>query len=105
MSNIAILPTKIKSLSSQDERIIFALQILGDKTRFKIFKLLIQNNQMCVSEIAFNLGVTTSAVSQHFRNFELIGLVKKARFGQKICYELKFDDYLVKQLVTLVNNK
>lgn len=91
-------------LSLDEERKIFALQILGDKTRYKMFKLLMKNEEMCVSEIAANLGVTTSAVSQHFRNFEIVGLVGKVRIGQKICYVLKFDDKLVKQLVNVANN-
>ncbi len=90
-------------LSSSDERKIFALQILGDKTRYKIFKLLMNSDEMCVSEIASELGVTTSAISQHFRNFEIIGLVDKVRIGQKICYQLKLNDDLVKKLMDITS--
>ncbi|MCA9344407.1 winged helix-turn-helix transcriptional regulator [Candidatus Saccharibacteria bacterium] len=96
--------TTSEELNLDEERKIFALHILGDKTRYKMFKLLMKNEEMCVSEIAAKLGVTTSAVSQHFRNFEIVGLVGKVRIGQKICYVLKFDDKLVKQLVDVANN-
>lgn len=97
--------TKPDTLSAQDERNIFVLQILGDKTRYRMFKLLMKNEEMCVSEIAAKLGVTTSAVSQHFRHFEIIGLVGRERIGQKICYVLKFNDQLVNQLINIVNNE
>lgn len=86
-------------LTNAEERLVYAMQLLGDKTRFKIFKLLMTKNDMCVTEIATELGITLSAVSQHFRNFEMIGLVDKERVGQKICYMLKNDDLLVKELV------
>jgi len=60
---------------------------------------------MCVTDIAEELEVTASAISQHFRNFELIGLVDKERMGQKMCYILKADDYLVKELITMIKAK
>lgn len=88
-------------LTTNEERFVFAMQLLGDKTRYKIFKLLMSRDEMCVSDIATELGVTVSAVSQQFRNFELVGLVDKQRMGQKICYMLKNDDDLVEALVKL----
>jgi DNA-binding transcriptional ArsR family regulator len=89
-------------ISKSEERLIFAMQLLGDKTRYKIFKLLVVSDEMCVSDIAKELDVTVSAVSQHFRHFELIGLVNKQRMGQKMCYMLKADDALVKELITII---
>jgi ArsR family transcriptional regulator len=77
------------------------MSALGDKTRYKIFKLILDNNELCVSEIAELLNISVPAVSQHFRTFELIGLVDKDRIGQKICYKLKLDDPIV---TILVNN-
>lgn len=91
-------PRTIK-LSQRDERLVFAMQLLGDKTRFKIFKLLLSDKEMCVSQIADQLDISVSAVSQHFRNFEQLGLVDKKRTGQKICYVLRDDDRLVNELV------
>lgn len=90
-------------LSVGEERLIHAMQLLGDKTRFKLFKLLMLRDEMCVTDIAADLNITVSAVSQHFRNFEMIGLVDKERMGQKICYMLKTDDALVKELVSVIN--
>ncbi len=98
---------KTVSITKYESRLIHAMQLLGDSTRFKMFKLLMSHDEMCVTDIADELSITVSAVSQHFRNFELIGLVDKERMGQKICYMLKVDDELVGELIAIAgkNNK
>ncbi|MDZ7744793.1 MAG: winged helix-turn-helix domain-containing protein [Candidatus Saccharibacteria bacterium] len=85
-------------LTNSEERLIYIMQLLGDKTRYKLFKLLMSRQEMCVSEIADELDISPSAVSQHFRNFEIVGLVDKQRFGQRICYVLKNQDDLVHKI-------
>lgn len=92
-------PTK---LNNREERLVSAMQLLGDKTRFKIFKLLLSGKEMCVTEISETLNISVSAVSQHFRIFELVGLVDKQRYGQKVCYLLKTDDRFVKELIRII---
>ena len=90
-------------LSNSEQRLVHALQLLGEQSRYKMFKLLMSQREMCVTEIAAELGITVSAVSQHFRNFEMVGLVSKERMGHKICYMLKSDDQLVQELAEVVN--
>ena len=85
-------------LDQTEIRTVHALQLLGDPTRFKMFKLLASDQDLCVSEIAAKLNISPSAVSQHFKNFEMIGLVSKYRDGQKICYTLNHGDPLVREL-------
>jgi DNA-binding transcriptional ArsR family regulator len=89
--------TSNEKLSAREKRIIHVMQLLGDSTRFKMFKLLNSNQDLCVSEMANRLGISPSAVSQHFRSFEMLGLVSKERTGQKICYVFTEDD-LVQEL-------
>lgn len=93
------------TLTQKEERLIYILQLLGDKTRFKIFKLIADNQDMCVSEIASELHISVSAVSQHFRSFEMLGLVRKHRTGQKICYELKEDDTVIQELIAITKEQ
>ena len=93
------------SITKAEERLVYAMQLLGDKTRFKIFKLLMGKREMCVTEIANEVDISVSAVSQHFRNFEIVGIVNKTRYGQKICYILNKDDELVDQLSRLSKTK
>lgn len=88
------------SLDTSEKRIVHTMQLLGDSTRFKMFKLLSSNQELCVSEMAEQLHISSSAVSQHFRNFEMLGLVTKERTGQKICYILT-EDPLVNELKQL----
>jgi len=89
-----------KPLETSEQRIVHTMQLLGDSTRFRMFKLLSSNQELCVSEMADQLHISSSAVSQHFRNFEILGLVTKERTGQKICYILT-EDPLVNELKQL----
>jgi ArsR family transcriptional regulator len=88
------------NLSADEEHLINVMSLLGDETRFRIFKILQSGNEMCVSEIAAALGVSVPAVSQHFKIFELTGLVDKQRYGQKICYQLKADDPIINNIIS-----
>lgn len=99
MKTVAKAPTK---LDSREERLVSAMQLLGDKSRFRMFKLLSSDKQLCVSEIADAVDISVPAVSQHFRIFELVGLVDKQRNGQKICYQLRTDDKFVQELIRLI---
>ncbi len=92
-------------LSVKENHTVHIMQLLGDKTRYKIFKLLMSGEEMCVSDIANRLGISVSAVSQHFRSFEIIGLVDKERMGQKICYTIKTDDKFIKQIAKLTKGE
>jgi ArsR family transcriptional regulator, arsenate/arsenite/antimonite-responsive transcriptional repressor len=90
----------ITTLTKNEQKSINIMSALGDRTRYKIFKLLLNNDGLCVGEIAESLDISISAVSQHFRTFELIGLVDKERFGQKICYSLRIQDHFIKNLIS-----
>lgn len=96
-----IIQEKQFKLTTSEERLATIMQALGDNTRFKIFKLMQSGREMCVSEIAEAIGVSVPAVSQHFRIFELIGIVGKERYGQKICYKLKEDDSIVNTIKSI----
>ena len=61
---------------------------LGDPNRYKIMKLLYRNEDVCVSEVAAKIGISTAGVSQHMRILEQSGLILKTRKGQKICYSV-----------------
>ncbi len=89
------------TLSVEETTLIHSMQVLGDPTRYKIFKLLQGEAGYCVSEIAEQIGISMSAVSQHFRQFEILGLVHKQRDGQKICYRLNQDNTLLKAILSL----
>lgn len=93
-----------RDIELQDDRLVFVLNSLGDRTRFKLFKLLMEGYEVCVTEVATILDISVPAASQHFKVFEMTGLVDKDRMGQKICYQLKRSDPVVESLVTLINS-
>ncbi len=94
MSNIAI-----------NNRIINAFSALGDKTRFKLLKLLYTEENICVSELAEQVGISNAGVSQQLKILEQAGLIERNRDGQKICYSVKDNDELNKQLLGLMGPK
>ena len=62
---------------------------LADPTRLKLLNLLSQQqepNALCVNALAYQLGVTQSAISQHLRVLKSAGLVKGDRRGYRIHY-------------------
>ena len=90
-----------KGISGEDERMPVILGALSDPGRFRIFKILMEYHDICVTDVASILGVTVSAASQQLRVLERVGLVRRDRMGQMICYEVRDDDPMVKSLCKL----
>lgn len=78
-----------------------AFEALGDAGRFRIFKLLLNYRDICVSDIAKIFAVTVSAASQQLRTLERLGLVKRIKKGQMVCYEINKENRITRQLVNL----
>jgi DNA-binding transcriptional ArsR family regulator len=75
---------------------------LADETRLEILNLLILYPNICVSEIANRLGVSSSAVSQQCKLLELSGILRRIRRGQKVCYQIKTEDPDVRKALKLI---
>lgn len=75
---------------------------LGDKTRFRLFQLLSEKNQICVSQLADELHITPACVSQHMKILTEAGLVARIREGQRVCYEISTDSPSKKLLSELI---
>lgn len=89
-------------LDAEDTAFPLAFQALGDPGKFKIFKVLMNNHEICVTDIANIFGITVSAASQQLRVLERLGLVLKIRMGQMVCYEINDENSIVKQLCKLL---
>ena len=80
-------------------------KILGVDTRVKIINLLKARGPLGANEIASQLRITSSAVSQHLKILKHAGLVRNERKGYWIPYEI---DHVAlahcKELVTNVCN-
>lgn len=75
---------------------------LGDKTRYKLLALLSSREEICVSELAGEIGISTAGVSQQLKILEHAGLVERHRNGQKICYQVKSEDPINKEIIKII---
>lgn len=78
---------------------------LGDSSRYQIVQLLLNQPELCVSELATKIGITTAGVSQHMRVLAQAGIVHPKRVGQKMCYQLNDEVTRVKRVLQLVNEE
>ena len=78
---------------------------LGDKTRFRLFQLLSEKQQICVSQLAEELSITPACVSQHMKILSDAGLVDRVREGQRVCYQIITDSPSKKALSELIFNQ
>lgn len=65
-------------------------KIFGDSTRVKIIWAL-DENEMCVCDIAVLLNMTKSAISHQLKTLKQANLVKYRREGKVVYYSLKDD--------------
>lgn len=97
--------TSIKTdLDRDGENLALIFQALGDGGRLKIFKLLMEHHDLCVTDVANVFDMTVSAASQQLRVLERLGLVEKMRMGQTVCYELKKENPVVKKLIQFLKS-
>ncbi|WP_312813364.1 metalloregulator ArsR/SmtB family transcription factor [Sedimentibacter sp.] len=65
-------------------------KVLGDSTRVRIIWAL-DENEMCVCDIAVLLNMTKSAISHQLRSLRQANLVKFRKEGKVVYYSLKDD--------------
>ncbi len=65
-------------------------KLFGDATRVKLLHAL-EQEEMCVCDLAALLGVTKSAVSHQLKTLRLANLVRFRREGQVVYYSLADD--------------
>lgn len=74
----------------QYQKLATLFKMFGDGTRVKILHAL-EQNEMCVCDLAALLGLTKSAVSHQLKALRLSNLVKFRRDGQVVYYSLADD--------------
>jgi DNA-binding transcriptional ArsR family regulator len=78
---------ELETTETEDQATLFG--VLADPTRLKLLRLLSyqqEPNALCVNALAYQLGVTQSAISQHLKILKSVGLVKGERRGYRIHY-------------------
>lgn len=69
------------------EKMAELLDLFGDTTRIRIISQLLESER-CVSEIAGNLNMTTSAISHQLRILKQGRLIKSRKEGKTVFYSL-----------------
>ena len=64
-------------------------KVLGVENRLRIIELLKEKGPLCVNDLAEELGVSPSAVSQHLKVLKYAGLVNDERQGYFIPYNVE----------------
>ncbi|KMK76281.1 MULTISPECIES: ArsR/SmtB family transcription factor [Alkalihalobacillus] len=70
---------------------------LADETRLKIAFSLLQENELCVCDVANIINATTATTSHHLRLLRNLGIAKSRKEGKLVFYSL--DDEHVKMLI------
>lgn len=78
---------------------------LSDGTRLQIVELLQQYENICVSELAGALSISSAAVSQHMRMLEFSGVIRKERVGRKSCYQLQTENPIIADVLAIIYNR
>ena len=91
-----------KSFTEAKDRLAFIFEALGDQTRLKIFRLLAQKRDLCVTDVAKVCGISVPAASYQLKILELVGLARKERMGKMICYEIEDTDPIVKKVINII---
>ena len=88
-----------------DSSLVQVFGALGDATRFKLIHIMAKKEELCVSELASQVGITTAGASQHLKILEHAGLIIRNRHGQKICYALNRSSRENKRVLDLILSK
>ena len=89
--------SSLETVDSIDTAQLF--KALADPTRLKIAYALVQENELCVCDVANIIDSSLATASHHLRLLRNMGLAKYRKEGKLVFYSL--DDDHVKQLVRL----
>jgi len=91
------LVSKAKQFMLEEDKLLLIADFykaLSDSTRIKIVNLL-EQNELCVCDIAVLLNMTKSAVSHQLKNLREMNLIKCRKQGKEVWYSLA-DDHVKK---------
>ena len=80
----------------QQSELVNKFNALGDKTRFRLLQLLLEDDGICV------IKISNAGVSQQLKIMEQAGILTRKRMGQKICYSVDLNNESNKKLMKLL---
>jgi DNA-binding transcriptional ArsR family regulator len=77
------------------------LACLGDASRFRLVLSLLER-ELCVTELAAEVGLSQSCTTRHLQYLEREGLVRGIRQGKRVVFRLRSDGTRVRELLAWV---
>ncbi|TEU10509.1 MAG: ArsR family transcriptional regulator [Anaerolineales bacterium] len=78
--------------SAEVERQAKIFTALGNETRLKILRLLLDCDEMCVSDIVKSVGEAASTVAHHLHTLEDAELILSRRHGRSTYYTVRKEE-------------
>lgn len=91
-----------KVFSKIDKNMAAAFKVLSDVNRYRIFRLLVEQPELTVGDIAHILKISLPLASQHIKILEHANLLQKERAGKKIFPKLKHGNPFVQAVITTI---
>lgn len=91
-----------KVFSETDKTMAASFKVLSDVNRYRIFRLLSQQPEISISNIARILDISLPLTSQHIRILEHANLLQKERSGKKVFPKLEYDNPFVQAVVKTI---
>lgn len=90
---------KLRSmLTKEDERMPIIFGALSEEKRCSIFRMLLEKERLCVSDVAQLLRISMSLASQHLKILEITGLIVREREGRTVYFRPNTGDELVRAI-------
>lgn len=61
-------------------------RVLADPTRLRMLYILLEEGELCVSDIKERANISMAGTSQQLRQLEESGIVKRVKDGRMVCY-------------------
>jgi DNA-binding transcriptional ArsR family regulator len=91
-----------KLFSESDKSMVAAFKVLSEINRYRIFRILAQQPQLSISNIAHILDISLPLASQHIKVLAHADLIQKERGGKNIFPKLEHDNHFVQAIIKTI---
>lgn len=96
------IQAKRNLLSETDKNMAAAFKVLSDVNRYRIFRILADQPNISVSNIAKILNISLPLASQHIKILTYANILQKRRNGKKVFPKLEHSNPFVQAIVKTI---
>ena len=94
--------SKLKKGYDKNKKLSVIFNALSDVGRMQIFKIFLEREDVCVSDISKIIDVSVPAASRQLTILEQAGMIEKVRKGQMICFRVMKKDKTVRSIIEII---